>query len=141
MINCKTVTVKERFIISEALNRAVDDAGSAYFILKGMEERMVRPDFCPEEEIFSMIGTLHAAAGMIHNLILSYAATVTGESITGTDFFEGDLKDQQNSMYAYSTNKSLTDLLNCQKNCTMRDRVKDLPAEEAVNECLKMMSV
>lgn len=132
MIDCITLSLREKFKTVELFNRMIDDAGSAYFILANLEEQMSDKHYCPEEGLFAAIGTIHAAAGMIHNLLLSYCAIAPAESICGTtDYFQKDLNALRESMDASRTMQTFSDLLS-HTHGSVRARAENLPADEAI---------
>lgn len=137
MIDCTTMTLHERFVIANTLNRAMDDAGSAFFILEGLENLLTENDhFLQNPDPFMVIGILHSAKEAIRNAILSYVG-ITQESVCGTDFFAKDLAALQESMDAARTMKSMGELSLYYKD---RAGIGNLPPEEALDKLIKGVS-
>ncbi len=134
MIDCTPISNHERCMITEYFGNMMDDAGSAYFILRRLEEAILSPAFRFEEEQNETAAQLHAAAGMIHNLILSYVG-MTRESIMGTDWFRIDLDRQADSMTAARSMSSLLGLLEAHPE--KRTALSDLLPDQAIHELLK----
>lgn len=137
MIDCTTMTLHERFVIANTMNGVMDDAGSAFFTLEGLENLLTEDEhFSKNPDPFMVIGILHTAKEAIRNAILSYVA-ITQESVCGTDFFAKDLAALQQSMDAARIMKSLGELA---MYCKDRAGVSHLPPEEALDRMIKGVS-
>lgn len=129
MIDCEPITLHESFIICQAFDRSIEDAGSAYYLLRGLEDTMTASDYDPAIGVTHAVGAIHAAAGMIHNLLLTYTA-LTGEDILSLGELLNDVKTQQESMDAAKVMSTLDKLaLMCPR---ARTSISNLPPEEAI---------